>query len=458
MTDASHPSVGWLLERCREHGDAEAVVHDRGEASDRATYAELLAATEDWRRRLAERDLAPGTPVALVADFTPAACAAMLALIDRAAIVVPLMPATHATHPEFLDIARCRLVVFPDDARVEPHAPAEADHDLLTDLRSRNEPGLVLFSSGSTGTPKAALHAFGPLLDKFRTRRPPWRTLTFLLLDHIGGINTLFHTLANGGTAIATADRSPEAVAAVVARQRVALLPVSPTFINLLLLSEAYTRHDLSSLKVITYGTEPMPQSTLDRLADTFPDLKLQQTYGLSEVGIFRSKSEGPRSLWVKIGGEGFETRIVDGVLHVRSRSSILGYLNHPSPFDDEGWMNTGDEVEVRGEYVRFKGRRKEIINVGGEKVYPIEVESALLALDNIRDAIVFAESSPLLGQLVVAQVQLEADEPAADLRRRVRRELKGTLAPFKVPQKIIVSDVDAFNERYKRMRLRRRQ
>ena len=118
-----------------------------------------------------------------------------------------------------------------------------------------------------------------------------------------------------------------------------------------------------------------MPENTLERIHELLPGVRLQQTYGLSEVGILRSKSKSSDSLWVKVGGEGFETRIVDGMLEIKARSAMLGYLNAPSPFTNDGWLKTGDVVEQDGEYIRILRRDSEIINVGGEKVYPAEVE-----------------------------------------------------------------------------------
>src|SRR6185369_16038370 len=97
--------------------------------------------------------------------------------------------------------------------------------------------------------------------------------------------------------------------------------------------------------------------------------------------------------------------------LWIRSSWAMLGYLNAPSPFDDEGWFNTGDLVETDGEYVRILGRKSDIINVGGQKVYPAEVESVVLEMDNIVDAIVTGRPSPVTGHVVVAKVLLRVPE-----------------------------------------------
>ncbi|MGL4650068.1 MAG: AMP-binding protein [Caldilineaceae bacterium] len=419
------------------------------------TYAALLQAVRGWLDRLDREAIGAGQAVAICGDYSPEAVALLLALVQRRAIVVPLTAAVGAQQGDFLRIAAVDVAIHfdaADDSQIEwLQAPAEPP--LYATLRAMGSPGLVLFSSGSTGSSKAALHNFDNLLEKFKHPRHRRSTLTFLLLDHIGGLNTLLYTLANGGTMVTVQSRDPDVVCGAIAEHQVDLLPTSPTFLNLLLLSEAYRRHDLSSLRTMTYGTEVMPESTLLRLREVFPQVELLQTYGLSEVGILRSKSLDSSSLYVKIGGEGFETKVVEGVLWIRAQSAMLGYLNAPSPFDEEGWMNTGDQVLVDGEYLRILGRRTEIINVGGQKVYPAEVESVLLQMDNVRDAVVSGAASAITGQIVTARISLGVPEDPGAFRRRMAAFCREHLAPFKIPLKVSFESHELYNARYKRQR-----
>jgi acyl-CoA synthetase (AMP-forming)/AMP-acid ligase II len=222
-------------------------------------------------------------------------------------------------------------------------------------------------------------------------------------------------------------------------------------------MSGAAERYDMSSLKRVTYGTEVMPESTLERLHRAFPEVRLQQTYGLSELGILRSKSRESESLWLKVGGEGFETKVEDGTLWIRAASAMLGYLNAPSPFDREGWMNTQDAVEVEGEYIRILGRKTEIINVGGQKVYPAEVESVLMQAPSVLDATAYGEPNPIMGNVVAAQVRLRSSEDPADLRKRLRDFCLERLASFKVPVRFEAVTSDSVSGRFKKMRLKQR-
>lgn len=441
----------WLFERFEEAKEAEALIW----RDEPFSYGWLLDEIHTWQAELDRQAIGAGTVAALEGDYSPRVAALLLALIDRGCIIVPLTTTVEAQKPRFKEVAEVQksFRFSSQDAWEVESYPVEVNHPLNRQLIDQGDPGLVLFSSGSTGEPKGALHNFGKLLEKFKVRRHTLRTITFLLLDHIGGINTLLYVLSNTGTIIAIEDRSPDAVCAAIERHRVELLPTSPTFLNMLLLSEGYRRYDLSSLQRITYGTEPMPESTLQRISQIFPEAVLQQTYGLSELGILRSKSRANDTLWVKVGGEGFETKVVDNILWIRAESAMLGYLNAPSPFDAEGWFNTGDEVEVDGEYLKILGRRSEMINIGGEKVYPAEVESLLMELDNILDASVRGEPNPITGQMVVARVTLaEPEEPSA-LRKRIRSALKEKAAPFKIPAKIEITENPLHSARYKKMR-----
>jgi long-chain acyl-CoA synthetase len=293
-----------------------------------------------------------------------------------------------------------------------------------------------------------------PLLEKFKVRRQRLRTISFLLYDHIGGINTMLYTLANGGCLITLRDRNPDAVLQAVENHRVELLPTSPTFLNLMLLSESYRRYDLSSLQTITYGTEPMSETVLKRLHKLLPHVTLRQTYGLSEVGILRSKSSSSDSLWIKIGGEGYETRVVDSILEIKAKSAMLGYLNAPSPFTADGWFNTGDAVEVEGEYLRILGRKSEQINVGGEKVFPTEIENVILELPSVADVTVHGEKNAITGEIVCANVTpANEGEPEREFVAKIKQHCRTKLQRYKVPVKIRIVGDSPYSNRFKKVR-----
>lgn len=408
-----------------------------------------------WKARLETGGLVKQAVVVLEADFSPAAIAAFLALLECGCVVVPLLRSTRGDREKIYRIAQAehRLAIDEAEEWDLESLPGRPTHPHYESLRETGHPGIVLFSSGTSGEPKAAVHDIVPLLAKYRTRRPAWRTVTFLLFDHIGGINTILHTLSNGATLITVADRSPDGVCAAIESSRAEVLPASPTFLRLLLLSHAQDRFDLSSIKVINYGTEPMSEMTLERLQAAFPQAQLLQSYGLAEVGILRSKSKSNDSIWVKVGGEGIETRVVDGILQIKALSTMLGYLNAPSPLTDDGWFITGDAVEVDGEYMKILGRRSELINVGGEKVYPSEVEEVIEGMTNVAAALVYGEPHPLMGSIVCARVALIEPEDEGKFAIRLKRHCRELLPVYQVPVKVAVVGREMIGERFKKLR-----
>jgi long-chain acyl-CoA synthetase len=443
--------LDFLLEVFRENAASEAVIW----RDQSFIYGHLMERTTYWLNYLRENGIAEGAIVAIEADFSPNAIALMLALIEGGCVVVPLTASVAAKKDEFIAVAGVEILLrlTAGDEVESSRFLRSAPHEILQELRRRKHPGLILFSSGSTGKSKAAVHDIVGMLGKFKVRRHARRAITFLLYDHIGGFNTMLYQLSNAGCIVTVQDRDPDTVLRAVERHRVELLPTSPTFINLLLLSEAYKRYDLSSLKVVTYGTEPMPESTLRRFHSVLPHVQLQQTYGLSEVGILRSKSRSSDSLWVKLGGEGFHTRVVDGILQIKAESAMLGYLNAPSPFTDDGWFNTRDKVEVDGEYFRILGRDSEIINVGGQKVYPAEVESVLQEMPEIAEVSVYGEKNAIVGEIVCAAVRLRNARDARDFQRDLRHFCRRRLQEFQVPVRIKLVECALHGERFKKNR-----
>jgi acyl-CoA synthetase (AMP-forming)/AMP-acid ligase II len=419
------------------------------------SYAQVIATTHAFVDRLLCEGVPKGDVVAVLGDYSPERVCLLLALVRNRNVLVPVTRESIVDRDTILGLSEAQWVIdFTSDEAHFTRTSARPSSQLLAGLRVSGDAGLILFSSGSTGTPKAILHNMRVVTDKFRKPGPRMVAIAFLMLDHFGGINTVLAILGGLGTVVTVRDRSVVSVCRAIEDHQVEVLPTTPSFLNMLVRSDALERFDLGSLKRITYGTEVMPQQTLDRVSRAFPGVLLQQTYGLSELGVLRSRSRDDGSLWVRVGGDGFQTKVVNGILWIKSDYAMVGYLNAPNPFDTDGWFNTEDLVEVDGDWLRILGRDSDLINVAGQKVYPAEVEQVILEIDNIRDVVVYGEAHPLLGQIVVAKVATVEPETAALLKQRIRRACAHQLAAFKLPTKVVVAnEAEFYSARMKKRR-----
>ncbi|GGY38880.1 class I adenylate-forming enzyme family protein [Streptomyces omiyaensis] len=454
-----------LLRRFEDFG-ARTALFDRGTA---VTYAELLKRIGETRQLLALHGVKPRETVVVHGDYSLDSVAALFALFLDRNVVVPVVTLTDTTLDTLVEHCRPGHLIRTTGAGTEvedlagvaedPTDGADAVHGRLGDPDAA---GLVLLSSGSTGAPKVILHSLDVLVGEKLEKRPRRREnalniLMVLMFDHIGGINSLLSTLLVGGTAVLPRHRTPDEICALIERHRILVLPTSPTYLNLIMVGDYHRTHDLSSLRLITYGTEPMSEELLLRVRKTFPGVRLLQTFGTSETGIATTTSESSTSTYFKISDAGVEYRIVDGELQLRSRTQFLGYLNYDDDsLTEDRWFRTGDLVEEAADgYLRIKGRAKEVINVGGEKLLPLELESVLMGSPLVEDCVVYGRPNAITGQSVCVDIKPTGELTRAALRKHVTEFLAGRVEPFKVPSKINVVDTIAMSDRMKKLRSR---
>lgn len=314
--------------------------------------------------------------------------------------------------------------------------------------------GLVLFSSGTSGEPKGMLHNLDALLGRYRnlsTRKD--RSLLLLLIDHIGGLDSAFRCLFTGSTLVIPEARSPEAAGRAIASHQVNVLPASPSFLNLMLLSGTAQKHDLSTVEIIAYGAEAMPQKVLTRLGKAFPKAQLQQKFGTSETGAIRIKSVDNESLFFRIEDPDTKWKIVEEELWLKTPSRVLGYLNAADDgLEADGWYRTGDLVETdEHNNLKIIGRASALINVGGQKVHPAEVEAILNDIEGIEALHIYGKEAPITGSTVACEIVVSGDEELRTWKRRIRNHCRGKLAPWKIPSSVKIVDSISVNSRMKK-------
>jgi len=446
--------MNWLVDLIGTMGDREALVDSSGEYS----YADLSEQCSKYRAEF-ESQIKQGDVVAILSDYNFYSISLFLALLDINAIIVPIVSEINEEIKDRIDISKCDFVTKLDkNGKLDlTKMKCEEKHELVNELKANEDSGLILFSSGSTGKPKAMIHNLNKLVESYKGKKnKKLKMLVFLMFDHIGGLNTLLNSLAMGARIILPMKRDAEEVAKLIQKYKVKILPASPTFLNLMLIGNVAGKYDLSSLKMITYGTEPMTDGLLVRLRKVFGKVRFLQTFGTSETGIAQTVSRSSDSLEMKIDDPNLEYKIVNDELWLKSKTQVLGYLNAENEsFTDDGWFKTGDLVEDVGEgYLRIIGRNKEVINVGGEKVLPSEIESVLFELQEIDDVLVKGVPNAITGQSVVADVVWNADDDKKEVRKRIRAHCKALLSSYKVPTKINIVDSVSFSNRFKKKRI----
>ena len=434
--------------------DQTAIIYD----GKKYSYNELYIKIKEIESFIKDK-IKSGEVVAILADYSFASIALFFALYENKNIIAPITSTSQKEiDGKVKESFSTKIINLENEKLVITNIKSEASHKIINDLQNSKCAGLILFSSGSTGAPKAMIHNLDTLVDSYGDKKQKQiNMLVFLMFDHIGGINTMLNILSMNATMIIPQNRNADDICKLIEEYKIAVLPSSPTFLNLILINRSYEKYDLSSLRMITYGTETMPEGLLNRLKAVFSKVKFLQTFGTSETGIAATSSKSSSSTFMKIDDENLEYKIVDNELWLRSKTQILGYLNRSmESFTNDGWFKTGDLVELDNEgFIKIIGRNKEIINVGGQKVLPSEVESVLLGMDEIEDCLVYGEQNAITGQSVSCDVVLKHGIDDSGFKILVRKFCKDKLDNFKIPTRVNVVQKTEFTERFKKSRIK---
>lgn len=356
--------------------------------------------------------------------------------------------------------AGCHPFLMSASASTELVAQWEHDFGLAVTLdRDRNRSSgsrqpksgtpsaITILTSGTTGKPKAVKHTWQSLTRPVRqseaARGTHW-LLTFR--PHLyAGLQVMLQCFANHGTlAVPATDSDAQAVARLAAQSQVEFASATPSYWRWLL---TLAGDDLAKvpLRQITLGGEAVDQSTLDRLRVMFPTARLVHIYATTELGRCFSVTDGragfPRRFLQDVSSDGVEMRIVDGELVVRSANAMSGYDGAASLAPQTDWFHTGDLVQESADRVTFVGRMTDMINVGGNKVYPVEVETLIRSIPGVADTRVFGEASSMVGELVKCDVVVrEGFDPAA-VEAEIRQRTLSELTNYQRPRFISVVD-----------------
>ncbi|MGH9719079.1 MAG: class I adenylate-forming enzyme family protein [Bryobacteraceae bacterium] len=312
---------------------------------------------------------------------------------------------------------------------------------------------VVILTTGTTGRPKGAVYSWERLVKqiKVKTGHEASRWLLLYNLNHFAGYQVLIHVLCNRATLVIPRSREPRDVAAAMDQGRVTHVSATPTFWRVFLGQMGHLDFGNLCIQQITLGGEAADGPLLDALARAFPAAAITQVYATTEFGSCFSVNDGkpgfPVSLLENHSRE-IQLKIIGDELYVRSPYAMLRYTGGESG-EPAGWQPTGDMVAIEGDRVRFLGRKSEIINVGGVKVHPLEVESVVQGTAGVRFVRAYGKKNPVTGSLVAVDVQLEEGASPGEVEREIRARCTRTLDRYKQPRIIqFVSDLARANEK----------
>ena len=387
-----------------------------------------------------------GKSVLLLTHSQASAAAALVALDGLATRIVLCPPDFKREHLDTV-LATAEIdVIVADSAETFPiHrmiAPVQSVE--WTDVAETYETEWALFTSGTTGVPKLVVHTVDGLTGAIRNGTPPLDPVwaTFYDIRRYGGLQILLRALLGGATlGVGGANEAIEDYLTRLAHIGVTHLTGTPS----------HWRHALMSPRIgdlpLVYARlsgEIADQAILDRLQAAFPQARVGHAYASTEAGV---------GFEVTDGLEGFpasylerETpvamKLVDGVLHIRSTRTAARYLGHDAPvlIEDDGYVNTDDMIELRGDRCLFLGRKAGLINVGGLKIHPEEVEAVINRHPDVDLSRVYARKNPVTGALVAAEVVLK-NPSRPELKQEILTACRTYLGVAKTPVSLAFVD-----------------
>jgi acyl-coenzyme A synthetase/AMP-(fatty) acid ligase len=424
-------------------GDAFVVVREDG--SVRA--AEILTRARRFEDALVGR----GASRLLSLDDDPATLLALLVLAEQrpAGLILGRVSTGVEQLPASLEP---QLIVYGPD-QIAACAPSAAPCQVVS------APGIFLLTSGTTGPPKVVQQTLRALTLRMqgeslaRNRSGIW-LLTYET-HSFAGLQVVLSAALSEGVLVVGQGRTPAELGRLARRYGVTHLSGTPTFWRSLLL--ALDSGGLPALRQITLGGEAADQATLDRLQRTFPQARVTHIYASTEAGALFSVSDGRAGFpaaWLEqeLPG-GVRLRVRDGVLEVQTPSRMQGYVgDQGAPWTEDGWLRTGDLVEIEADRVLFRGRHDQVVNVAGLKVFPEEVEAYLLTHPVVGEARVYAIPNPLTGAVLGAEVVPAAGAPPPEVLEKELLAwcLKG-LPPHKVPRRFQIVEHIAVSSSWKK-------
>jgi len=451
---------GWLARHAQQRPDALAAVSAGESVSWKKLNEKVLRFAEGLRRA----GVAPGEVVAVQLPNTSEFIVAFLAICRLGAVMSTLhMPYRGAEIAALTRHSRARLAICLPAAKefFGPIGRTFAELD-CADALSKDFPGpvaadpfLLLYTSGTTAAPKGVPLSYHTMLSNARLSAPEHRLtaqdriLSAAPFSHLFGLYALHCAWAVGACSVLLPAFKPDDLSLLVETSKPTALWTAPAHIAALRALGLFDRNDWSSLKLAIMSGSACPPELVKYFAQKTPNCAVTQLWGMTEMqaGLYTRPGDPPEVHASSAGrpSPGTEIRIVEHELQVRGCLLFPGYYDNEEAnrdaFTADGWFRTGDlaSIDAAGN-VAITGRSKDIINRGGVKFNPREVEDLLCVHPKIAQAAIVPIPDPVLGEKSCAFVVTRDKQPVS-LEELVAYLMDKNIAKIKLPEKLVLVD-----------------
>jgi acyl-CoA synthetase (AMP-forming)/AMP-acid ligase II len=316
------------------------------------------------------------------------------------------------------------------------------------------DPFLLLYTSGTTAAPKGVVHPYRTMLGNGRLGAPEHRLsgkdriLCPAPFSHLYGLYSLHCAFAVGACTVLLPAFKPDELSLLIQNQKPTALWTAPAHMAACRAAGLFDKHDWSSLKLAIVSGSMAPPQLVQHVSEKLPGCAVTQLWGMTELqaGLYTRPGD-PFEMSATTAGRaspGTEARVSeDGELQVRGPLLFAGYLNNPSEnenaFTPDGWFRSGDLAEKHGEYFAITGRSKDIINRGGVKFNPADVEMLLDSHPKILQSAMVPMPDAVLGERACAFAVLKRGDQPVTLEELCAYLLEKNIAKNKLPERLVI-------------------
>jgi len=438
----------WLARHVAERPERPALVSPAGTM----TWRELAERVARVAQGLKNKGIGHGDVVAVQLPNTPAFVIASLALSRIGAVLCTLhMPYRGAEIDAILGHSGAKLFI---DAAFPFHELEKEPLEKRHPMPDSRDAFLLLYTSGTTASPKAVPHPYRSMLGNSRLGAPEHRitsksrVLCAAPLSHLYGLYSLHCAWSVGACTILLPAFKPDELAATVEKQKPTALWAGPAHVAACRAAGLFDKHDWSSLEMAIVSGSMAPAELVRFFSERTKPCAVTQLWGMTELqAALYSRPGDALEISATTAGRpspGTEIRIQENELQVRGPLMFSGYFNNPqanaTAFTADGWFRSGDLAEMRpGGNVAITGRTKDIINRGGVKFNPAEVEALLDSHPKVLQSAIVPMPDAVLGEKACAFIVLRNKDDAASLDELVGYLLDKRIAKNKLPERLVV-------------------